>query len=50
MISIHIEITIFDEIRGDLVILLFQRSETRASEGPLWKKLLNFDRQQLTDK
>ena len=27
----------FDEIRGDLLILLFFRAQTRASKGPLRK-------------
>ena len=34
----HQEKTIFDEIRGHMLILLFFRALTRASEGRLQKK------------
>ena len=33
---------IFDEIRRHLVILPFQRTQTRDSEGPLRKKAIRF--------
>ena len=34
----HQEITIFDEVRGHLLILLIYRALTRASEGLLREK------------
>ena len=38
----HQEKTNFDEIRGHLLILLFYRALTRASEDLLWKKAIKF--------
>jgi len=35
--------TIFDEIRGYLLILPFYRALTRASEGLLFKKAIKFE-------
>ena len=39
----HEERTVFDEIRGRLLILPFYRALTRASEGLLRKKALKFE-------
>ena len=39
----HQEKTIFDEIRGHLLILPFYRALTRASEGLLRKKAIKFE-------
>ena len=38
----HQEKLIFDEVRGHLLILLFDRALTRASDGLLWKKAIKF--------
>ena len=43
MARFHREITIFDEIRGQLLILPFYRALTRASEGLLLKKAIKFE-------
>ena len=48
MIEIHFfgkiqeEIMIFDEILGHLLILLFYRAQTRASDGLLRKNAIKF--------
>ena len=39
----HQEQTIFDDIRGYLLILLFYRALTRASKGLLRKKDMKFE-------
>ena len=38
----HQERTIFDEIRGHLLMLPFYRALTRASEGLFWKEAVRF--------
>ena len=39
----HEEMTIFDEIRGHLLIILPYRAQTKASEGPIKKKAIEFE-------
>ena len=43
LVKFHQERTIFDEIRGHLLILPFYRALTRASEGLLWKKAMKVE-------
>ena len=38
----HQEETIFDEIRGHLLIFQFYRTLTSAPEGLLWEKAIKF--------